>query len=69
MRARDLAQPYVTVSQDTSAVEALRALVEHGLPGLLVVDSGGRPYAALPACEAGRALLPGYVRRRPGAGA
>ncbi|MER5214868.1 CBS domain-containing protein [Streptomyces sp. NPDC002838] len=58
MRARDLAQSYVTVSQDTSAVEALRALVEHGLPGLLVVDSGGQPYAALPACEVGRALLP-----------
>lgn len=65
MRARDLAQSYVTVSQDTSAVEALRALVEHGLPGLLVVDSGGQPYAALPACEVGRALLPGYVQEDP----
>ncbi|MEU1849365.1 hypothetical protein ABZ499_08810 [Streptomyces sp. NPDC019990] len=51
MRARDLAQSYVTVSQDTSVVEALRALVEHVLPGLLVVDSGGQPHAALPACQ------------------
>jgi CBS domain-containing protein len=62
MRARDLVQSYVTVSKDADALEAVRVLVEHGLPGLLVVDTDGHPYAALPACDLVRALVPSYIR-------
>lgn len=60
MRARDLAEPYVSVSKDSDAVDAVRLLAERRLPGLLVVDTAGRPYAILPACAVIRALAPGY---------
>jgi CBS domain-containing protein len=65
MRARDLAQPYVSVSTDTDAVDAVRLFVEHRLPGLLVVGRAGQPVAMLPASEVVRTLVPGYVREDP----
>ncbi|MFI6012622.1 CBS domain-containing protein [Streptomyces sp. NPDC051243] len=65
MRARDLAQPYASVSTDTDALEAVRLLVEHGLPGLLVADPAGQPFAMLPACDVVRTLLPRYVQEDP----
>ncbi|WP_409468623.1 CBS domain-containing protein [Streptomyces sp. HC307] len=65
MRARDLAQSCVTTGKDAQAIEAVRALVEHDLPGLLVVDSAGQPYATLPACDLIRALVPAYIREDP----
>ncbi|MBZ9643128.1 CBS domain-containing protein [Streptomyces sp. PSKA30] len=65
MRARDLAQPYVSVSTDTDAVEAVRLLVEQGLPGLLVVGPAGQPFAMLPASDVVRTLVPGYIQEDP----
>jgi hypothetical protein len=65
MRARDLAEPCVSVSTDADAVDAVRLLVEQGLPGLLVVDPAGRPYAILPACDMVRTLVPSYVQEDP----
>ncbi|MFE0192015.1 CBS domain-containing protein [Streptomyces sp. NPDC058989] len=65
MRARDLAEPYLSVSSDADAVEAVRLLVERRLPGVLVVDPAGRPYAILPASDLVRTLVPGYVREDP----
>ncbi|RZB14321.1 CBS domain-containing protein [Streptomyces sp. F001] len=66
MRARDLAEPYVSVSTEADAIEAVRLLVERRLPGLLVTDSAGQPYAALPACDVVRTLVPGYVQEDRG---
>lgn len=66
MRARDLAEPYVSVSHDADAIDAVRLIVEQRLPGLLVTDSAGQPYAALPVCDVVRALVPGYVREDRG---
>ncbi|MFJ8533583.1 CBS domain-containing protein [Streptomyces sp. NPDC093591] len=65
MRARDLAQAYITIDKEAEALEAVGVLVEHDLPGLLVVDSAGQPYAAVPACDLIRALVPGYIREDP----
>lgn len=65
MRTRDLAQRYITVSQDTSAVEALRALVEHGLPGYSwSLPAGGRTRPCPPARWAGH-CCPAMSRRIP----
>lgn len=66
MRARDLAEPYVSASKDTDAIEAVRLSVEQNLPGLMVMDSVGQPYTALPVCEVLRTLLPGYVQEDRG---
>ncbi|MEV8312274.1 CBS domain-containing protein [Streptomyces flavidovirens] len=66
MRARDLAEPYVSVSKGADAIEAVRLIVEQRLPGLLVTDSAGQPYAALPACDVVRTLVPGYVQEDGG---
>jgi CBS domain-containing protein len=65
MRARDLVQPHVSVGKDADALEAVRLLVEHRLPGVLVVDSSGQPYAILPAHDLVRALVPSYIREDP----
>ena len=65
MHARDLTPPYVSATTDTDAVEALRLLVEHGLPGLLVVDPAGRPSAILPASDVVKTLVPRYVQEDP----
>ncbi len=62
MRAGDLAESYISVRNDADAVEAVRLLVEQQLPGLLVVDATGQPYAILPACDVVRAVVPGYVQ-------
>jgi CBS domain-containing protein len=65
MRARDLAQPYVSVSTDTDAVEAVKLLAEQRLPGLLVVGRAGQPVAIPPAGDVVRALVPGYIQEDP----
>jgi hypothetical protein len=66
MRARDLAEPCVSLSKDADAIEAVPLAVERCLPGSLVTDSSGQPYAALPACDVVRPLVPGYVREDRG---
>jgi hypothetical protein len=65
MRARDLAEPYVSVRNDADAVEAVRLLVKQRLPGLLVIDPAGQPYAILSACDLVSTLVPGYIREDP----
>lgn len=65
MRARDLADPYETVTTETDALEAARLMVRHRLPGLLVLDGQGAPKAILPASQMIRMLVPGYVLEDP----
>jgi CBS domain-containing protein len=62
MRAEDIAEDFPIVSVDSDAVEAARMIAEHSLPGLLVTDASGKPYAVLPAFEILRFILPRYVR-------
>jgi CBS domain-containing protein len=65
VRARDLAQDLPTVSPDDSALAAARLIAARGLPGIAVVDAGGRPVAVLPASQVLRSVVPGYVQEDP----
>ena len=65
MRAKNIAEEYPVVSIDTDALEAARMLAEHRLPGLLVTDASGRPYAVLPASQVVRFIVPRYVQVDP----
>jgi CBS domain-containing protein len=65
VRARDLAEPYPTVSVDDDALQAARLLAEHRLPAVLVVDGDPEPRAILPASQLVRLLVPGYVLEDP----
>ena len=65
MRARDLAQDFPTVSLDTDATEAARRMAHEQLPGLIVCDGDGRPYAVLPGSQILRFLVPRYVQDDP----
>ena len=62
MHAEDLDETFLIVPIDSDAVEAARMIAEHSLPGLLVTDTSGKPYAVLPAVEILRFILPRYVR-------
>jgi len=65
MRAKDIAEEYPVVSINTDALEAARMLAEHRLPGLLVTDATGHPYAVLPASQVVRFVVPRYVQDDP----
>ena len=40
-------------------------LAEHRLPGIIVTDTSGRPYAVLPASQVVRFIVPTYVQDDP----
>ena len=62
MRAEDLEEKFPIVPIDSDAVDAARKIAEHHLPGLLVTDTTGKPYAVLPAYAILRFILPRYVQ-------
>ena len=62
MRAEDLEEKFPIVPIDSDAVDAARKIAEHSLPGLLVTDASGKPYAVLPAFAILRFILPRYVQ-------
>lgn len=53
------------VSIDSDALDAARLLAQHRLPGLVVTDEAGKPYAVLPASQVVRFIVPGYVQDDP----
>ena len=53
------------VSVDSGALDAARLLAEHRLPGIVVTDSSGIPYAVLPASQVVRFIVPRYVQDDP----
>jgi CBS domain-containing protein len=65
MRAGDLAQPYPTVTLQTPALDAARLLAGQNLPGLIVVDDGGRPSSILPGTQVLRMAIPRYCLDDP----
>lgn len=65
MLARELAEDYPLVDVDTDAFDAARVLAFNNLPGLVVTDSEGSPYAVLPASQVVRFVVPEYVREDP----
>ena len=65
MHAEEIAEEFPVVTIDTDALEAARMLAEHRLPGIVVTDSSGRPYAVLPASQVVRFIVPKYVQDDP----
>jgi CBS domain-containing protein len=62
VRAEDLEEKFPIAPIDSDAIDAARKIAEHHLPGLLVTDASGKPYAVLPAFALLRFILPRYVQ-------
>ena len=65
MHAEDIAEDFPVVTIDSDALEAARTLAEHRLPGIVVTDSSGQPYAVLPASQVVRFIVPRYIQDDP----
>jgi CBS domain-containing protein len=65
MRAAEIAEDFPVVSIDSGALDAARLLAEHRLPGIVVTDQSGKPYAVLPASQVVRFIVPRYVQDDP----
>lgn len=65
MRAEELAKEFPIVSIDSDALAAARLLAEHHLPGIVVTDKSGKPFAVLPASQVVRFIVPRYVQDDP----
>ena len=65
MHAEDMAEEFPVVTIDSNALDAARMLAEHRLPGIVVTDTSGRPYAVLPASQVVRFIVPTYVQDDP----
>ena len=65
MHAEEIAEDFPVVTIDSDALDAARVLAQHRLPGLVVTDSAGKPYAVLPASQVVRFIVPGYVQDDP----
>jgi CBS domain-containing protein len=62
VRAEDLDEQFPIVPVDSDALDAARMVAEHGLPGLVVSDTAGKPHAVLLASEMLQFVLPRYVQ-------
>lgn len=65
MHAEDFVEEFPVVTVDSNALDAARMLAEHRLPGIVVTDSAGQPYAVLPASQVVRFIVPTYVQDDP----
>ena len=65
MHAEEIAEDFPVVTIDSSALDAARMLAEHRLPGIVVTDATGKPYAVLPASQVVRFIVPQYVQDDP----
>jgi CBS domain-containing protein len=65
VQAAEIAEQFPGVDIDSPALEAVRILVEHRLPGIVVLTSDGRPHTVLPASQVVRFIVPSYVQDDP----
>jgi CBS domain-containing protein len=65
MHAEEMAEEFPVVAIDSGALDAAHLLAEHRLPGIVVTDSSGKPYAILPASQVVRFIVPSYVQDDP----
>jgi CBS domain-containing protein len=65
MHAEDMAEEFPVVTIDTNALDAARMMAENRLPGIVVTDASGLPYAVLPASQVVRFIVPTYVQDDP----
>ncbi|MCD0448746.1 CBS domain-containing protein [Actinocorallia sp. API 0066] len=65
MRARDITANLPTVTVHDSVMRAVQLMAVRQLPGLIVVDDRGRPWAVLPGTQVLRLAIPGAYRETP----
>jgi CBS domain-containing protein len=65
MHAEDIAEEFPVVTIDSAAIDAARLLAEHRLPGIVVTDESGKPFAVLPASQVVRFIVPTYIQDDP----
>jgi CBS domain-containing protein len=65
VRAEQIAEQFPAVTLDSNALDAVRLLTTHRLPGLLVTDSAGTPVTILPASQVVKLVVPPYVQEDP----
>ncbi|MBS9532041.1 CBS domain-containing protein [Mycobacterium sp. M1] len=65
MHAEEIAEEFPVVTIDSDALDAARMVADNRLPGIVVTDGSGRPYAVLPASEVVRFIVPGYIQDDP----
>jgi predicted transcriptional regulator len=65
VRAEQIAETFPAVALDSNALDAVRLLATHRLPGLVVTDTAGMPVTILPASQVVRLLVPPYVLDDP----
>lgn len=65
MHAEEIAEDFPVVTVDSGALDAARLLAEHRLPGIVVTDSSGQPFAVLPASQVVRFIVPTYIQDDP----
>lgn len=65
MHAEDIAEEFPVITVDSNALDAARMLADHRLPGVLVTDAAGKPFAVLPASQVVRFIVPTYVQDDP----
>jgi CBS domain-containing protein len=63
--AKDIAEPFPTVTLDTNAYEAAKLLAGRRLPGLIVIDAEQHPVAILPGSQVLNFAIPRYVQDDP----
>jgi CBS domain-containing protein len=62
VRAEDLEEQFPIVQLDSDAIDAVRMIAEHALPGVVVADSSDKPCAVILASEVLPFVLPRYVQ-------
>ncbi|MEU6562871.1 CBS domain-containing protein [Nocardia nova] len=65
MRARDIAIHLPTVRMGDPVAKAMRVMVLHRLPGMIVVDDSDRPVAVLPGTQVLRLAIPSSYQDDP----
>lgn len=65
MRAHEIAENFPVVRVDSEAIDAVRMIAEHRLPGLVITDHSDRPVQILPASQVVRLLVPAYIQDDP----
>lgn len=65
MRAAEIDEEFPVVGIDSPALEAARLLVEHSLPGIVILTTDGQLYAVLPASQVVGFVVPSYIQDDP----
>lgn len=65
MRAAEIAREFPVITIDSDALDAVRMIADQRLPGVLVVDATGGPFAVLPASQVVRFIVPAFVQDDP----